>query len=91
MKAIQGQFSAEKSKNVKVGVVTARFNSPVTEALEAGAIEELLSQGLSEENIFLVRVPGAVEIPLAAQALVLLCKATGEAWGRKAKLGRQTF
>ena len=70
MKAIQGQFSAEKSKNVKVGVVTARFNSPVTEALEAGAIEELLSQGLSEENIFLVRVPGAVEIPLAAQALL---------------------
>ncbi|NQZ00079.1 MAG: 6,7-dimethyl-8-ribityllumazine synthase [Bdellovibrionales bacterium] len=67
---MQGQISAESAKNVKIGVVTARFNSPVTEPLEAGALEELVKRGVSEENIHQVRVPGAVEIPLAAQALL---------------------
>jgi 6,7-dimethyl-8-ribityllumazine synthase len=61
--------SVKKTKALKIGVVTARFNSEITEILEIGAIEYL--EGLPEHNIEVlsVRVPGAVEIPLACQAL----------------------
>ncbi len=56
-----------KKTKLKVGVVTARFNSEVTDKLEDGAIT------LLEENnveILCVKVPGAVEIPLACQSLL---------------------
>jgi 6,7-dimethyl-8-ribityllumazine synthase len=52
----------------KIGVVTSRFNNEITDQLEKGALDYLDS--LSEEfEILAVRVPGAVEIPLACQAL----------------------
>lgn len=52
---------------IKVGVVTARFNSEVTEKLEEGALSYLEScEGV---EVLAVRVPGAVEIPLTCQAL----------------------
>jgi 6,7-dimethyl-8-ribityllumazine synthase len=54
---------------IKVGVVTSRFNSDVTEMLEQGALEYLEGLGSSGIEILSVRVPGAVEIPLACQAL----------------------
>ncbi|MCB0407428.1 MAG: 6,7-dimethyl-8-ribityllumazine synthase [Bdellovibrionales bacterium] len=54
----------------KIGVVTARFNAPVTEKLEQGAFEKLNTLGFKEEQVIAVRVPGAVEIPLAVQALL---------------------
>ncbi|HWU42177.1 MAG TPA: 6,7-dimethyl-8-ribityllumazine synthase [Bdellovibrio sp.] len=53
---------------IKVGVVTARWNSEITEKLEEGAIAYLEScEGV---EIFSALVPGAVEIPLAAQAFL---------------------
>lgn len=55
---------------LKIGIVTARFNSEVTYLLEAGAKQALLKAGLTESQIIDVRVPGAVEIPLACQALL---------------------
>lgn len=57
-------------KNSKFGVVTARFNSEVTDKLEAGALATLRELGCSENHIVSVRVPGAFEIPLAVQALL---------------------
>jgi 6,7-dimethyl-8-ribityllumazine synthase len=54
----------------KIGIVTARFNSEITERLESGAFERLIELGLKSEQIVRVRVPGAVEIPLAAQRLI---------------------
>ncbi len=56
-----------KIPKLKIGVVTSRFNSEITDKLEEGAISYLESCGA---RIFAVRVPGAVEIPLAAQALL---------------------
>ena len=56
-----------KMKQLKIGVVTSRFNSEITEKLEDGAIQYLESCGA---EILSVRVPGAVEIPIAAQALL---------------------
>ena len=57
-------------ESLKIGVVTALFNRPVTEKLQAGALGELEKQGLKPEQIISVEVPGAFEIPLAAQALL---------------------
>ncbi len=53
-------------KNIKVGVVTSRWNTEITSKLEEGAISYLEScEGV---EIFAALVPGAVEIPLAVQA-----------------------
>ncbi|MEK6773280.1 MAG: 6,7-dimethyl-8-ribityllumazine synthase [Bdellovibrionota bacterium] len=56
-----------KRKKVRVGVVTARFNSEITEKLEEGALSFLEE---NEVEILSVKIPGAVEIPLACQALL---------------------
>ena len=64
---IQGELVAEK---LKIGVVTARFNLEVTEKLENGAVEYLASKGLKPEDLLVVRVPGAFEVPLAVKYLL---------------------
>lgn len=53
-------------KPVRVGVVVSRFNEEITSKLEQGALDYLESCGF---EILSVRVPGAVEIPLACKAL----------------------
>lgn len=58
-----------KNKTLKIGVVTSRFNSDVTDKLEEGALEYLQSVETDEIEILAVKVPGAVEIPLTIQAL----------------------
>lgn len=56
--------------DAKVGIVVSRFNSFICEPLLAGAIDTLHRDGLIEDdNITVVRVPGAVEIPLALEAM----------------------
>lgn len=58
-----------KTENkLKIGIVTAQFNSEITERLEEGARSTLLAAGV---QITAVQVPGAIEIPLACQALLL--------------------
>lgn len=68
MNFIQGEVSANHVN--KIGIVVSRFNTPVTEKLEAGAIERAKELGLTEDHMMLVRVPGAVEIPMAVQLLL---------------------
>lgn len=53
-----------------IGVVTAKFNSEFTLELEKGALSTLEKAGLSKESVWTVRVPGAVEIPLTAKAML---------------------
>lgn len=53
-------------KKIKVGLVTSRFNSEITDKLEEGALSYLEECGV---EVLQVRVPGAVEIPLACKAL----------------------
>ncbi|MGH1463283.1 MAG: 6,7-dimethyl-8-ribityllumazine synthase [Neptuniibacter sp.] len=50
-------------------IVVGRFNSFVVESLLEGALDTLKRHGVSEENIRVVRVPGAFEIPLAVKRL----------------------
>lgn len=66
-KILQGAWDAS---GLKIGVVTARFNSEVTYKLEEGALKALKEMGCAESDIRAVRVPGAFEVPLAAKALL---------------------
>lgn len=63
-------LSLTVQKKWKLGVVTARFNSSITAELQKGAIARLQQLGASDRQILSVEVPGAVEIPLAAQWLL---------------------
>lgn len=54
-------------RKIKVGVVTSRFNSEITEKLEEGAFSYLETCPV---DVMAVRVPGAVEIPLACKVLM---------------------
>lgn len=66
IKFVEGGFT---NVNGKYAIVVARFNSFVVESLLDGAIDTLKRHGVSEENITVMRVPGAWELPLAAQKL----------------------
>lgn len=57
------------SKPYRIGIVTARFNEEVTSKLEQGALE-FFEKIHSSVEILNVKVPGAVEIPLACMALL---------------------
>lgn len=65
MKTYEGQLIA--SENDKFCVILARFNDFIGSKLLSGAIDELKRHGAREENIEIVRVPGAFEIPVIAQ------------------------
>ena len=69
-------FGADKGKadrldgrRLHIGIVQARFNEGITNALAAACKAELAALGVDEKNITHVFVPGALEVPLALQAL----------------------
>ena len=69
-------FGANKGKadrlagtDLRIGVVQARFNEDITNTLAEAALSELQRLGVASEDITLVRVPGALEVPVALQAL----------------------
>ena len=64
MKIFEGQLVAG---NEKFCVILSRFNDFIGAKLLDGAIDELKRHGVADDNIDIVRVPGAFEIPLAAQ------------------------
>ena len=66
VKYIEGDHNA---KGLRVGIVVSRFNDLVTSKLLSGALSALKENGADEENLEVVRVPGAFEIPQAAKKL----------------------
>lgn len=56
-------------KKLTIGIVQARFNEPITNALAQACKAELIALGVPEKNIDLVLVPGALEIPVALMAM----------------------
>ena len=56
-------------KKLTIGLVQARFNEAVTNALAQACKTELLALGVLDEHIDHVRVPGALEVPVALQAM----------------------
>ena len=66
MRIIEGNLIAEGSR---FAIVNARFNEFITNKLLGGAIDALRRHGAVEDNVTVVWVPGAFEIPLAASKL----------------------
>ena len=64
MKVIQGELQA---KGLKFAIVVSRFNDFITGKLLDGAVDALMRHGAKEEDVDVVKVPGAFEIPLAAK------------------------
>ena len=56
-------------RSLRIGIVQARFNEDVTNALAQACRAELLPLGVTERNITLVQVPGALEVPVALMAM----------------------
>ncbi|PZC43251.1 MAG: 6,7-dimethyl-8-ribityllumazine synthase [Chloroflexi bacterium] len=55
---------------LKIGIVFSRFNNLITSQLLKGAEKTLIDAGVNKQDITIVDVPGALEIPYAAQSLV---------------------
>jgi len=53
----------------RFAIVVSRFNEDITEGLLQGARERLAEASVADENVTIVRVPGAFEIPIAGQRL----------------------
>ncbi len=59
-----------KGKGLGIGVAAARFNSYLTDQMTERAVDRLKNLGVADEDIVLVRTPGAFELPLVARRLV---------------------
>ncbi len=57
------------SKELKIGIVAARFNEFITSKLLSGAMDGLLRHNVRDEDIHIAWVPGAFEIPLIASKM----------------------
>ena len=66
MKTFEGNLV---SKDVRVGIVAARFNEFITSKLISGAMDGLVRHNVNEDNIHIAWVPGAFEIPLIASKM----------------------
>lgn len=63
MKVIEGNLVA---KDIKIGIVAARFNEFIVSKLLSGAIDGLVRHNVEDDNIEVAWVPGAFEIPFLA-------------------------
>lgn len=66
-----------KAESFKFGIVASRFNHLLVDRLIEGAIDCLIRHGASEDNIYLLRVPGSWELPLAVKELINKKKVDG--------------
>jgi len=64
IKVIEGDFTQCSGR---YALVVGRFNSFVVESLVEGAVDTLLRHGISKDDITIIRVPGAYEMPLAVK------------------------
>ncbi len=65
---MEGQLTA---KDFRFAIVVSRFNDFICSRLVEGAMDALLRHGALDEQVLLVKVPGAFELPLAARKLAL--------------------
>ena len=64
---IEGHLDAG---GLKAGLVASRFNSFIVDRLIEGSVDTLVRHGMSEDDITIVRIPGAFEIPQMVSAIV---------------------
>ena len=68
MQVLEGHLDAQ---GLRFALVVSRFNEALTSRLESGAVDCLLRHGAEDDDITIVRVPGAWEIPMAAARLAV--------------------
>lgn len=68
-RVIDGKLWGE---GLRFGIVVSRFNGFITERLVEGAIDGLVRHGVRDDDIDILRVPGAFEIPVATKRLAAL-------------------
>ena len=68
MRVVKGEADGT---GLRVGIVVARFNEIVTNALLDGAVRALAQAGVADDDVTVVWVPGAFEIPTVARRLAL--------------------
>ena len=66
MKTLEGR---PRGDGRHIGIVVSRFNLTITSRLLAGALEALRAHGVADEHVTVAYVPGAFELPLAAQRM----------------------
>ena len=67
MNILEGKLIARK--DMKVGIVAARFNEIIVNKLVGGALDGLKRHGVEDDNIYTAWVPGAFEIPFIAKKM----------------------
>lgn len=65
-RSVTGNLDAS---GLRVGIVAARFNEVVVDRLLSGAVDTLLRHGAAADDVTVVRVPGAWELPVALEQL----------------------
>lgn len=58
-------------RKMRIGIVQARFNEDVTNALASACLDQLKALGVQDKNIKHITVAGALEVPLALQAMAV--------------------
>jgi 6,7-dimethyl-8-ribityllumazine synthase len=71
MTTIEGNLNAA---NLKFAIVVSRFNNSITQYLSEGALDCLKRNGCRVENIDVIKVPGALELPVTADKIASLKK-----------------
>lgn len=66
IKTIEGVLRADQARFC---LVVSRWNAFIVESLEKGAVDALLRHGVEEEQLTIVRVPGAFEMPVACERI----------------------
>lgn len=74
IKTIEGQFDA---KGLKIAIIATRFNDFVVDRLVGGAVDYLARNGGNREDMTIVKLPGAFEMPIAAKKLAASGKYDG--------------
>ena len=64
---VEGKMVAD---GLKVAIVATRFNDIIVDRLIGGAVDYLLRHGAQKENLTIIRIPGAFEMPIACQKVM---------------------
>jgi 6,7-dimethyl-8-ribityllumazine synthase len=74
VKTVEGQLDAH---GLKVAIVASRFNDFIVDKLVGGAVDALTRHGASPDDLTIVKIPGAFEMPLVAKKLAATGKYDG--------------
>lgn len=67
MRELEGELDGA---GLKVALVVSRFHTSITEGLLGGALDKLRALGVADDDLLVTRVPGALELPQAAQRVL---------------------